>query len=489
MFVVTKQTITDTVSATGAIKAAQSVDLAFVGSGQISSIKVGIGDQVTAGQVLLEQNNNTLYASLEGAQANLSGEEASLNQLKIGTRPDQLALDESAVSAASTTFEQSENSVQSGIQSSYVASDDAIHNQVDQFMNNPRTSNPTLEIVVTDSSLQNQIQSGRTVVEGILSNWQSNLSTYQSDSGSSLDSDVVTVESNLSAITDFLQKVSEAVNNITPSNNPNLSPATISQYKLSITTARSNVAGALSSLIGSVTGEKGAESALTSAQESLTLAQNGATADQIATEESKVQADQAVVDGYNAQIENTIMRAPIDGVITRQDASVGEIATPGVTLVSLNSTAKFQMDLYLSENDIANVKVGQPAMVTLDALASSTPLSATVLSVSPGAQMENGMLSYQTTLQINSDDPSVKAGMSASANISVGSSTDALVIPQSAVITQGSGTFVLKYTNGSNPQLVPVTLGLKDVSGVIQAISGLSEGDSVATFGLNTSGN
>ena len=179
-----------------------------------------------------------------------------------------------------------------------------------------------------------------------------------------------------------------------------------------------------------------------------------------------------------------MIRAPIDGIVTKQNAHVGEIASPGAPIVSMNSSSKFQIDIYLSEADIAKVKIGNTAAVTLDAYSNGSAFDTTVVSVDPAATVQNGISDYKTVLEFKTDDSRIKAGMTANAVISAGSSTSALIVPSSAIITEGSDTYVLK-SNGKTNDLTKVKIGIADADGNTEIISGLQEGDKVAAFGIS----
>ncbi len=70
-----------------------------------------------------------------------------------------------------------------------------------------------------------------------------------------------------------------------------------------------------------------AQSELSLAQDNLALKKAGYTAEQIQAEEAQVKSSEANVMAYQAQLNKTIIRAPFNGVVTKQDAKVGEIIT------------------------------------------------------------------------------------------------------------------------------------------------------------------
>jgi multidrug efflux pump subunit AcrA (membrane-fusion protein) len=105
-----------------------------------------------------------------------------------------------------------------------------------------------------------------------------------------------------------------------------------------------------------------------------------------------------------------------------------------------------------------------------------------VTEVDPAATMTNNISSYKVTLQFDNNDPRVQAGMTGSANITAQTDQNALSVPTSAIITQGTSTFVFVKSSSGDSE-VPVTTGIENASGMTEILSGLSSSDQVRTFG------
>ncbi|HEY4528069.1 MAG TPA: hypothetical protein VJL09_03435, partial [Candidatus Paceibacterota bacterium] len=125
------------VSVTGKVKPAQSVELGFDRSGRISGVFSQVGERVFAGKTLVSLYNADLVAQLREAEANLKAEEAKLEELKRGTRPEDIRVQEAKLAEA-------EEDLADKLTSGYTAADDAIRNKVDVFFSNPRSANPQL---------------------------------------------------------------------------------------------------------------------------------------------------------------------------------------------------------------------------------------------------------------------------------------------------------------------------------------------------------
>jgi hypothetical protein len=133
------------------------------------------------------------------------------------------------------------------------------------------------------------------------------------------------------------------------------------------------------------------------------------------------------------------------------------------------------MTVAFSESDISKIHVGQPATVTLDALA-GVELAAHVSSISLVGTTSSSVVSYDATLTLDQNDSRVKPGMSASAAVIVGQASG-VTLPNQAVTGTGSLGTVSLMQNGKTVSQ-QVVVGLRGDTRT-QIISGLKAGDQV----------
>ncbi|HUO56473.1 MAG TPA: efflux RND transporter periplasmic adaptor subunit [Candidatus Paceibacterota bacterium] len=477
----TQGTIVQTVDTTGIVAAATSLDLSFQTAGQIAYAGPAVGTHVSADTTLSTLSAGSLKAQLAQAQAGLAAAKAQLATLQAGATPETVAVSQTSVTNAQNALTQAKQSVIAAATNAYVESDDAIHNRVDQFFTNPRTNNPTLALSSSDSQGVINVQNGRITMEKMLTAWQSSLAALPSDPN---QVDVQTLESqtaaNLLQVGQYLDEIAEVLSDGVPTQS--VSAAQISTYQSSTATARADITAAVNALNTAETAEENAASALASAQAELSLTQAPPTQDALDTQEAAVQSAQANVDLAEAQLSNAVITAPISGTITVNNAKVGETAQSGTPLISMISDSKFEMDTYVSEADLAKLKVGDAASVTLDAYQNSAPFAAQVSAIDPAATVQNGVSSYKVTLQFDQNDSRIQSGMTGSASITTATEQNALSIPTSAIITEGTNTFVFVKSPGGDRE-VPVKTGITSTSGMTEILSGLTLADDVRTFG------
>lgn len=453
---VAKGSITQSVTVSGVVQAAQSTDLSFQAPGSIAQINVHVGQHVSAGQVLASLDGAGAYAALAQAKANLEIQQAKLASLTSGTRPEQLAIDQ-------TNLAQAQAALTNAISSALVTADDAVYTKADQVFLNPRTSNPQLAISVPDSMLVNHLQAERAALEPKLVAWQS--------AGSGVT--VSQAEADLATVNVFLSDLATALAE-TPAGG-SISAAALAGYQVAVDAGRTNVAGALSAVTSADTAQKSAAGALV-------LAQSGATADDIAAQQATVDAAQAVVQSAQVTTANTQIVAPVSGVITIQNANIGQTVVPGSPLISMIADGAYEAKGYVSENDIGTVAMGDKVSATFDAYPNAT-FPATVTTVDPAATMVNGVPSYGVTVTFSGKDPRIKAGLSANLQLITATKVNALEVPTSAVITNGSQQFVyVKGVHGVATE-TPVTTGISSANGQTEVTSGLTAGQEVLTFG------
>ena len=119
----------------------------------------------------------------------------------------------------------------------------------------------------------------------------------------------------------------------------------------------------------------------------------------------KEPAEQAVEDAQSALDEakslSPIIKAPFDGFVTKVDVEGGDEVLKGTVAVAIADPDKFETDMLVSEMDISQVKLGGNAIVEVEAL-SGLSLSANVTHISPTATIQQGVVNYKVTVELQS---------------------------------------------------------------------------------------
>jgi multidrug resistance efflux pump len=385
-YVTKKGDVTQKVIVNGKTKAITDSNLAFEVNGTVRSASVSVGSRVVVGQTLVSLDQGVAYADLLRAKANLESERARLDELKRGTRPEEIAVSEIEVKNAKTKLDDAQKNLYNKVV-------DIVNNNIDQFFSNPKTSNPQFNLVTNDMQLKNSINLGRLKVEAMIVGW-----------------DNTKIDSYIPELTSLIDNVASVVNSQTSTSG--LSQTTIDTYKASMSSARSSYISAKETL-------NTAQSTLALAEQNLSLKKSGSAPEVIRAQEAKVLQNEASVASSEVQLSKMILRSPQNGVVTKQDAKVGEIVTPGKVVVSVISDSDLEIESNVSEVSIGKVSVGNPVVITFDAFPGEV-FSGTVSYIEPGETLVDGVVNYKITVAFSEKYTQVKSGLTSKLEIITG---------------------------------------------------------------------
>lgn len=465
------------VSVTGRVEAAKRVDLAFERTGKVNRVFVRVGDTVTLGELLVTLESDDIAAGLAQAEATVKIEQAKLDELTRGSRPEEINVEQVKVLNAEVALGEAKTDLINTITDAHTKADDSIRNKVDVLFTNPST-NPKIDLFVPNQQLKTIIEDGRITVEATLNAWN----TLDIDAGSTegLIYSATTVRNYLGTIKTFLENVALAVNSLTPSSA--LTQTTIDGYKTNVSTGRTTINTVASNVSAAEEDLKTAESALSLARQELVLTEAGTPREQLMAQEAKVEEAQAQVANYQAQLQKMTMRAPFSGIVTKQDAKVGEIVTSGKSIVTVISGSSFEVKADIPEADIANVRVGNRADITLDAYGDAVLFFGVVSRIEPAETIIEGVATYKTTLTFTKPDERIKSGMTANIDIIAGEKQNIVYIPSRAVVNKDGKSIVRIPTSATTYKEVIVETGIQSSDGNIEIIRGIEEGDEVIVF-------
>lgn len=472
-----RMTIRQEVSVTGRVEPIESVDLSFEKSGRVRSVNVKVGERVGLGATLMSLENGELYASRDDAQANLTVEEATLEEYKRGTRPEEIAISEAKMASAKSTRVDAASNLIDKVIDSFTKSDDAIRNKVDQFFYNPRGTNPQIIFVTSDSKLETVVEVERFALEETLVTWKASVDSIEAGNPHAL----TTTKEDTIRVRAFLDNIAILLSTVTPSGS--ITQATIDGYRADVSTARSNINTAITNLTSAEEKLRSAESSLLIAERELDLAKAGRTSQEIASQEARVLQAEAKVRSADAEIMKTLIRAPINGIVTEENADPGEAVSANTVMVRLLSSSGFKVESHVPEVDIAKVKEGDNALITLDAYGTETHFPARISLIDPRETIIDGVATYKVTFDFEKADARIRAGMTANVDILANEKKDVLAVPQRAVKTRDDKKYVdILNEDGETTTSIEVQVGLRGSDGNIEILSGLTGGEKVVVF-------
>lgn len=467
---VTRGPIVQESYATGNVESPTTASLHFGSGGKLVSLSARVGKQVQTGAILAKQDTAVLEAQLAQALSQVAAQQAQLQTILDGTRPEQIAVTEAQVAADEVTLSRTQASEADAIRSAFTAADSVLQNTLDPLFSSSHSSNPKLLFFVNDSTLQNAIEAARVTLGASIGTFGTQVSAMNDPAALEAASTQM-----LSDTASLLAQVNTALSQSTP--NAQASATQLSAWSAAVGTARSTITSTTALLSAAITAHQSAAATLAKDQKTLALQQAGATQSSIDAQRAAVAAAQAQVSAIRAQIRNLEIIAPFAGTVTDTNGTVGENITPDVTVVALQPYQELDIKLNVSEDSIVGVKTGDRARIELDAFGSKD-FGGTVRSVNPAQTIEGGAVYYETHVGFDSLDSAIKPGMTANVWIQTASSSDAVRVPASAITRSGTTSSVRVLVSGT-PQTRTVETGITDQQGTVQIVSGLSEGDEV----------
>lgn len=374
------QALTVRVAASGTVQPVQTVNLSPKNAGIMVSLLVEQGDPVRAGDVIARMSSDDIQAQIAQERAAVAEAQARLQEVRNGSRPEEIAQAESALTAATTQVDDAQarlDLAQSQLQ------------RTEQLYQ--RGALPAAEL----DSAQRELRSAR------------------------------------AAYNQSQARVEEA------------------QGRL---------------------------------QDIRTLPQPEAVAQAIA----QVEQVQARLRASQVRLEDTIIRAPFEGIITQKFATEGAFVTPTTSAseaTSATSTAIVALARGLEilaevpETDINQIQPGQRVEIRADAFPDQI-FPGRVRLIAPEAIERQNVTLFQVRIELLSGEEQLRSNMNVTVSFIGNQLEDAMVVPTVAVVTQGGTTGVLVPSDRQDITFRPVELG-PQVGDQIQVLSGITEGQRV----------
>lgn len=483
---VTRGSISQTVSVTGRIKPVQDVQLAFQNSGRIARVYAGVGARVVNGQLLTSLDNAELAAQLRDAQATVLAQQAKLRNIESGGRAEEIAIKASELRRAQQDLENAYANVYDVLQDAYTKTDSAMRIQLLSLFDNHGTEATPL-FVLTFSCQCNQqsltATTARTAAEVGLNRWKQELEgLIGNGSPEAYVTAIHNAREYLQSAKDTLAAIGVLLDDPTIS----LSSATVQAYRTTTNTGRASVVAAATAVNTQDQLIETNKLTVERTTNELALTKTGSTLEEIAAQRAAVMSAQAQADRIQAQINKGIIRSPIAGIVTKQDAKVGQTATANQALVAVISDQALEIEVNVPEVDIGKISLGNRVVVTVDALPGEQ-LSAHVAFIDPAETIIDGVVNFKVQMLLEKPDSRLKSGLTVGLDIEAQHKDGVLLLPQFAIVENDHGTFV-KKREGSSSTEVPVRLGIRSQDGNVEILSGVSEGDEVENIGIKKSG-
>lgn len=198
---------------------------------------------------------------------------------------------------------------------------------------------------------------------------------------------------------------------------------------------------------------------------------------------ARIRQAEAALSTVKRQIEDSIIRAPIDGTITKVNYEIGEqVGVGGRAMLAILGEDDFEIEVLISEADIAKINKDDTAEVTLDAYGDDIKFQGQVFFIEPAETVIQDVIYYKVNVNFDPGEQNIKSGMTANVLITTDEKKDILVIPNRAVVDRNGEGKIVRVLENNEVVEKSVSLGLRGDGGLVEVVSGLKENDNVITF-------
>lgn len=409
-----KGDIRQTVSGSGQVAASNQLDVTSQASGAITSIKVKIGQEVHAGDILATIDNTAALNSLTSARISYA---KTTEPAKAGD-----------VTNAQNSMNKSYSDAGSTLRDTYSDLKTVMTGMDDMYYGTGGYLSTAKSVYLTTTS-QGYRQSAAARFDDAKRLYADTLVQYEKLSTTSGTSSVETL---LLSTSNILTRVASALKDLQNTllyinaNEPTYNSA-------NSTAANSDVNSWISTTNGDLSSVGSAKNSIDSNRNSLTNVLQGA--DDLDRQSAELSLRQAQ-DAY----DKYFVRAPFDGIVGRIPVSIYSQAGSGTVISTIVGKQKVA-NISLDEVDAAKVREGQPVTITFDA-ADDLTATGTVTSVDLVGTVSQGVVSYTVKIAIDTQNDRIRPGMSMNVTIITNEKKGVLIVPASAVKTQGNRSYV-----------------------------------------------
>lgn len=470
-------------TASGQVTAQQDARLIPMTSGTVAQVYVSVGNLVQEGdpllaletaeleravasaqQSLLIQENNLAKlldpasaTDIAAAQASVASARASLESLRAGPTPEEIAAAEASVRAANAD----------------VAAAAARLNNQTAAPDADAVAAAELELELAQTAATQAAEQHSTILVTEPNEYLS--ADKLADIEYSLRTAAVQANARLAAAQEAVDQLQNGDAGSIASAQAGIASAT-AQRDLAQLQLDQLLAGATDAQIAA------AESTLAQAEANLDALQRPPADAQVVAAEVAIEQARINVQRAQHNLERATLTAPFTGMVTAVYAHEGEIAN-GVVMELVDNNS-LQVILSVDEVDLANLAVGQSAVITLETWP-DTAIDGTISAIAPAASSDNNALvTYDVYVSLADTTLPVLVGMTANADLITDQKDGILLLPSAAInADRKAGTYsVNKVTRNADQTFTTtetsVTIGLRDGQ-YTQITSGVQAGDEV----------
>jgi HlyD family secretion protein len=391
----TKPAQQQTLVASGSVEGEEVAIVSEFG-GQIARLHVGEGDEVEAGQVLVELDASLLLAQMAQAEAAVAAAQANLESVKAGTHPAEILAAKAVLLQAMAERDAAKSA----------------WGDAQALLDNPQEIDAQIA----------QAKAAVDLAEAAIGQAEAQLGTAQVERDKYKNQGSME-EKALYRVYNYQVEAAQAAIAAAKADKAG------AEKTLKALQALRQKPLALISQVHQAEGQYGvAETGVAVAEAKLAELEAGPTSEEVAVAEAQIAQAQAAVAGLQAQIDKMTLRSPIAGVVTSQSAHAGEAAIAGATLLTIANLDEVKLTIYIPEDELGQVYLGQEVAVQVDSFPDRV-FNGTVSYISQEAEFtpknvqtekERVNMVFAVKVRLPNPEHLLKPGMPADALLTIG---------------------------------------------------------------------
>ena len=193
---------------------------------------------------------------------------------------------------------------------------------------------------------------------------------------------------------------------------------------------------------------------------------------------ASLEAAKARVRANKARLQDYVIRAPFGGRLGLRRVSVGALVNPGIEITTLDDTSRIKVDFRVPESVLSLARPGLP--IQAESVTYSEIFEGVVKTL--GSRVDPVTRSIELRTEFANPNNRIKPGMFLTAKIAIDSRTDAVLVPEEALVSQGATHFVYLVRNGKAIR-TRVRIGERFI-GEVEILEGVVSVDSIVVRGL-----
>lgn len=409
--------LTASVGATGTVRSNQTATLTWQTTGNVESVEVKAGDLVEAGQLLASLKESSLSQAIILARSDLVNAQKSLDELRNSKLPQAQAF--KALEDAQLAYDEREDNLKTtqaqailALVTATDAYDDAKRSR--DYLNYARASQTTIAAAEAEYVLaQNAVDKAQKAFNKVSGRRENDPGRAMAQT--SLSAAIQNRDAALRKLNWLKGKPSEL--------EIQEADAKLAQAEAQMVAAQNEWERVKEGL--SAADVALLEARLADAKREYERIKNGPDPNDVAALEARIAAAEATLSLIR-------LEAPFSGTITDVQTKPGDQANPGQYAFRLDDLAHLLVDVSVSEVDINRIQVGQPVVLTFDAILNKE-YQGTIIDVGQVGTVAQGVVEFPVTVELTNPDKDVKPGMTAAVNVVVDKLEDVVLVPNRAV--------------------------------------------------------